>query len=225
MMKLAAAMLFLALDFYVYHYFATEEVFPPRRPLSEFPLVIGDYRCKAHEAMTKEVEKNLGVTDYVVCGYEGRTPETMQFAPMVGVYVGYHASQVRKEGGGSGESMIHPPAHCLPGSGWDIIASQRVPLALPGLPGDHPEVNRLVIAKGEERQLVYYWYQERGRVIAADWAKIVDLFWDRATLRRTDGALVRFTVPIPRNRENDAEQALVGVATEVVARLPEYVPN
>jgi EpsI family protein len=226
MMKLAVALLFLGLDFYVYHYFATEESFPPRRPLTEFPLAIGDYRCKEREKMTREVELNLGVTDYLVCTYTGAADaEPGRRAPIVGVYVGYHSSQVRKEGGGSGENMIHPPAHCLPGSGWDIIASQRVPLDLPGLPGEHPQVNRLVIAKGEERQLVYYWYQERGRVIAADWAKIVDLFWDRATLRRTDGALVRITVPIPRNRENEAEQALLGVATEVVARLPEFVPN
>jgi EpsI family protein len=141
--------------------------------------------------------------------------------------VGYHAAQVRREGGGGGkENMIHPPAHCLPGSGWDIIDSRRVPLELPGLPGGRAEVNRLVIAKGEARQLVFYWYQERGRVIARDWQKIVDLFWDRATRSRTDGALVRFSAPIPaRGDADEAERTLLDLAGHIVAQLPAYVPD
>jgi hypothetical protein len=93
--------------------------------------------------MTTEVERNLGVTDYVICTYRN-----VASGDVVGMYVGYHASQVRKEGGGSGENMIHPPAHCLPGSGWDIIASRRMPLDLAGLPGARL-VNRLIVAMRE----------------------------------------------------------------------------
>ena len=80
-----------------------------------------------------DVEKNLGVTDYLICDYSREGGEEA-----VGVYVGYHDTQVRKEGGGSGETVIHPPEHCLPGSGWDIIDAQKVPLDLPGLPGGRP---------------------------------------------------------------------------------------
>jgi EpsI family protein len=170
--------------------------------------------------MGEEAERNLGVTDYLICGYQRPSDREV-----VSVYVGYHASQVRKEGGGSGENMIHPPAHCLPGSGWDIIALQRVPLDLPGLPGAPAEVNRLVIAKGDQRQLAYYWYQERGRVIAKDWQKIVSLFTDRATRQRTDGALVRLTAPITRGDEQRTEQAILALATELAPRLPAHVPN
>lgn len=121
--------------------------------------------------------------------------------------------------------MIHPPAHCLPGSGWDIIASRKVALDLPQLPGAPAQVNRLIIAKGDQRQLVYYWYQERGRVIAEDWRKIVDLFWDRATRKRTDGALVRLTAPIVRGNEEVSERAVLSVAAELTQRLPAFVPN
>ena len=187
MIKMAAALLFLAMNFYVYHYFARESFFPVRESLESFPKQLAEWHC-VPEKMGEDVEKNLGVTDYVICTFRRESTDEA-----VGVYVGYHASQVRKEGGGSGESMIHPPAHCLPGSGWDIIASRKVSLDLPQLPGAPAKVNRLIIAKGEDRHLVYYWYQERGRVIADDWRKIVDLFWDRATRSRSDGALVRFT--------------------------------
>jgi len=218
-MKLAIAAAILALNFYVYHYLASEEVHPSRASFAEFPLEIGEWRCPGREAMEQKVVENLGVTDYLICTYGGATQ------PPVGVYVGYHASQVNKAGGGGGETRIHPPAHCLPGSGWDIIATRTERIELPGLPHSPAPVKRLVIAKGDQRQLVYYWYQERGRVIADDWRKIIDLFWDRARLQRTDGALVRFTVPIVRGNDEAAEAAFRDLAANLVPKLPAYVPN
>jgi EpsI family protein len=220
MTKLAVVAAFLALQVYVYNYFATQEVHPQRKPFAEFPLHLGDdWSCKQRETMTEDVLANLGVTDYLICEYGRAEP-----AISVGVYVGYHESQVRHEGGGSGGGSIHPPKHCLPGSGWDIIASGKVRLDMPGLPAGG-EVNRLVIAKGEARQLVYYWYQERGRVIADDWMKIVWLFWDRALLQRTDGSLVRFTVPMMRDGEAAAEAVFREIAPLVTAELPSYSPG
>lgn len=219
MTKLLVLAGFLGLQVYIYNYFATDEVRPPRRDFAAFPLELDDWSCAERERMEPEVLANLGVTDYLICEYRRREPHQR-----VGVYVGYHASQVRQEGGGAGGAQIHPPKHCLPGSGWDIIASEKVPLNLPGLPADAMG-NRLVIAKGDARQLVYYWYQERGRVIADDWMKIFWLFWDRAQLSRTDGSLVRFTIPMGRNGDEAAEAAFQALAPLVTGALPAYSPG
>ena len=81
------------------------------------------------------------------------------------------------------------------------------------------------IAKGDHRQLVYYWYQSRGRVIARDWQKILHVGLDRATRNRTDGSLVRFTIPIYRDDDESAEAVFRSLAPSVLGRLPEYVPN
>ena len=193
MTRFLVVLAFLGLNFYTYHYLASTEVRPPRESFESFPEQLGSWQCPGFESMAPGVEKNLGVTDYLICNFRGGEVPTL-----VGVYVGYHESQVRKEGGGSRENAIHPPKHCLPGSGWDIIASELVDLDVAGLPERPALVNRLIIAKGQDRQLVYYWYQSRGRVIARDWQKIVELFWDRALRSRTDGSLVRFTIPIDR---------------------------
>jgi EpsI family protein len=218
---LVVAITFLALNFYIYHFMARAAEIPPRESFSSFPMTIGDWSCDGPQQIPNDVLENLGATDYLVCEFHrsSDTPTT------IGLYIGYHKTQVREEGGGSTESSIHPPAHCLPGSGWDIIDSRTIALGLPGLPQEGAMAKRLVIAKGEARQLVYYWYQSRGRVITEDWKKILYVGWDRAARGRTDGSLVRFTIPISREGEIAAEAEFRDFAPDILALLPRYVPD
>jgi EpsI family protein len=219
MTRLIVAIAFLALNVYTYHFMARKAVIPPRDTFGSFPLEIDRWRCARNVPLDPVVRENLGATDTLICDYfEDREH-------MVGVYVGYHATQVREEGGGSGENAIHPPAHCLPGSGWDIIESSTVPLAFPGVSDPRAHAKRLVIAKGPARQLVYYWYQMQGRFIAEDWQKILYIGWDRATHGRTDGALVRFTVPLRAGEEEAAESEFRDLAPRLVGLLSRYVPG
>jgi EpsI family protein len=218
--KPLVALGFLAANLYVYHGFARVQVIPPREPFAQFPLKLADWSCPKRGFMDDATLKNLGASDYLICEYREADSATP-----VGVYVGYHESQVREEGGGSAENSIHPPKHCMPGSGWDIIGHSVVELDVPGLPQRPALVNRMVIAKGDARQLVYYWYQTQGRVIADDWQKIAYLSWDRAWSGRTDGALVRLTAPIFHKDERAADHEIHELANEIVPRLPTYVPG
>jgi EpsI family protein len=217
--KLAAALLFLALNYYIYNHLARDHVIPARTGFAEFPLELADWTCPARGEIAPDVWRNLGATDILLCDYYRNEPPAI-----VSVYVGYHETQVREEGGGSRENSIHPPAHCLPGSGWDIIDNRTVELDISELPGASRRVKRMVIAKGDQRQLVYYWYQSQGRVIAEDWQKILYVGLDRARRGRTDGSLVRFTIPIVRGDEERAEQAFRDFAPHVISRLAPHVP-
>jgi uncharacterized protein DUF3485 len=83
--------------------------------------------------------------------------------------------------------------------------------------------NKYVIQNGDYQNLMIYWYQGRGRNVASEyWGKIYTVF-DSVRLRRSDGAMVRVTVPIG-NSVPAAEQSAVEFAAAASAVLPEFVP-
>lgn len=212
--RIAVALFFIGLNFYVFRYFATTDFIPERQTFETFPLAFQDWRCAEPGELLPAVIDNLGVTDYLICDFHNA-----QTGDVANLYIGYHASQTRNVAGG--ETLIHPPEHCLPGSGWDIIHSEVVPADW--APGG--EAKRLVIAKGNRRNLVYFWYQSRGRTIARNHEKVMYLFIDRAIDRRTDGSLVRVTVPIIHGDEASAERTFRSLAQRITPLLPDYVPN
>ena len=222
MIRILAAAMFLAVNAYVYHFFAPIEESPPRESFDSFPMELEGWACYERDTIPPEVARQLRATDTFGCNFQ-RVPH--QPGSAVGVFVSYYAKQVREGGGGNPESAIHLPRHCLPGSGWDVIKTGTTELDFPGLPQTPARVNRLVIAKGNRRQITYYWYQSRGRVVAEDYLKMLYLFWDRATKSRTDGSLVRLTVNLHRSDAAAAEADLREVASLVVPLLPRYVPE
>jgi EpsI family protein len=214
MAKLTVALIFVLLNLYTYRYFASTDFIPERGTFVDFPLEVKSWSCRGLQEMSDDVLRKLGVTDYLLCDFFN--PE---LNAVVNVYVGYHQSQTRDTGGR--DNLIHPPEHCLPGAGWDIIESDIVPLDL----GFGGEAKRVIIAKGNQRNLVYFWYQSRGRTIARNHEKILYLFFDRATTRRTDGSLVRFTIPVLHGDQETAEETFRSVAQSLTPLLPDYVPN
>lgn len=220
--KIAAAILFLALNGYVYWYLGSDEVIPPRAEFSLFPNRVGDWRCTGRETLDDATINNLMVTDYIACNFVN--PEK---AASTHLYIGYHERQTRDRDSGKA-TAIHPPEHCLPGSGWDVIDSKVVPVSLErnGVDGGvQGEAKRFVIAKGNQRALVYFWYHSRGRVIAQSHHKILYMFLDRAREGRTDGSLVRFTIPIVYGDEEAAEAVFQEFAGAVSPLLDDFVPN
>ena len=69
-----------------------------------------------------------------------------------------------------------------------------------------------------------YWYQGRGRAVASEyWGKVYTVI-DSVRLRRSDGALVRVTVPI-KSSEAQALQSATELAGGATAALSEFVPD
>jgi EpsI family protein len=129
------------------------------------------------------------------------------------VYVGYYASQRQ------GDTM-HSPQNCLPGAGWRPIESSYLDLPIEG---GARRINRYVIQKGLDRQVVLYWYQGRGRVVANEYVNKLFLMWDAARLNRTDGGLVRIIAPAVAGVA-EASSTATRFATALMPSLMERLP-
>ena len=107
-----------------------------------------------------------------------------------------------------------------------IESFAQVPLADVVVNGRPLTVNRAVIAQGTSRQLVYYWFQQRGRVVTNEYLVKWFVFWDSLTRNRTDGALVRVITPVTVTTDiAEAERGLQDVTARIAASLPDFVPN
>jgi len=212
--KLIVAILFIAANSYAYNNLAQGDIIPAREEFKDFPDDFGGWRCQNRQEMEQEVLDNLGVTDYIICRYNDSEGDRF-----VDFYAGYHEKQERSDSGKT--TLIHPPEHCLPGSGWDIIETTIVPVDF-GIPGD---AKRVVIAKGAARNLVYFWYQSRGHVIGTNFGRLRHLFFDRALRNRTDGSLLRFTMPIHRGNFDEADETFRAFARKMADDLPRFIPN
>jgi EpsI family protein len=187
------------------------EATPIRQPFSGFPLRLDGWTGR-DLAMDESVLDLLKLTDYVMRVYtapaEGGTPgdnslgRGRQAAAPVWLYVGYYGSQ--RTG-----ATYHSPKNCLPGGGWQFRSMEEVRGVIPGQPA--LAINRVVIEKGLDRQLILYWYQDRGRVVASEYAAKVFLVWDAITQNRTDGALVRISTPVFGDEEEAFRHAVAFV--------------
>lgn len=182
-----------------------EEIIPPRAVFPTFPAKLGNWEGE-QTAMEEDVASYLGLTDYILSNYKSPDGQLVNF------YAAYYESQ-RK-----GVSP-HSPRVCIPGGGWQIAEITRTEI------GELP-VNRIVIKKDNNTQLVYYWFQQRGRRLANEYLMKWYLFKDALLLNRTDGALVRLTTPVGGNETiADADNRLQAFARQVETTLPKFIPD
>lgn len=178
-----------------------------RQSLAGFPLQIGDWQGADAAPFADDVVAQLGVDDYINRIYQSTA------GGAVGVYIGYYHSQRQGD-------TIHSPQNCLPGAGWRPIESGAQVI---GAGTSAVTVNRYVIAKGLDRQVVLYWYQGRGRVVANEYTNKALLMLDAARLRRTNGGLVRLIAPVETTTTAAAAQ-LTAFASALLPSLSDYLP-
>ena len=192
---------------------ARSEVVPEWKSFATFPMRLGAWQGR-DQVLEQQYLDVLKLDDYVLANY--RRPG--DGAP-VNFYLAYYGSQ--RKG-----ASVHSPRSCIPGGGWEIGAF--VPVAVDGVAvGGRPlEVNRVVIAKGSSRQLVYYWFDQRGRQMTNEYGVKWMIFWDALTRNRTDGALVRLVTPVgPGEDLGRAERRLGDFLKEAYPEISAYVPG
>ncbi len=188
------------------------EIKPDRKQFVEFPLEIDGWQGKAGSLEQIYIDA-LKFSDYVMSDYRGDDGGSINY------YVAYYDSQ--KKG-----SSAHSPRSCIPGGGWRIASLTQHNIDGASVDDVPLEVNRLVIQKDENKQLVYYWFQQRGRIVTNEYMMKWWLFWDSMTLHRTDGALMRLTTILKPGQDiSIADKRLEDFSRKIAPMLPEYVPG
>jgi len=188
-------------------------VVPERASLATLPLSFADWTGR-DEAVEQIYLDELKLSDYLMAFF--RRPADP--AP-VGLWIAYYDNQTKGV-------AVHSPQACLPGGGWRIKDLAPHEIEGVGPDGGSLRVNRVEIALGEERQLVYYWFAQRGRNLTSEYLVKWYIFQDGLTQNRTDGALVRITTPIASGEGLESGDArLEAFVRDIDPKLAYYLPG
>ena len=183
-----------------------------KKSLRSFPSQIGAWKLVGSRASAPEVVKMLGVDDYIDYTYVDASGRK------INLYVGFYETV----GGGKG---YHSPKNCLPGGGWGIDRTSVVRLSPADRTGEPVGVSEMLIREGSDYQVVLYWFQNRGRIIASEYWEKIYLVLDALLKKRRDGAFVRVMAQVPDGRIQETEEVAKEFATLALAELDEYLPG
>lgn len=184
---------------------------PLEKALRQFPQVIGPWQGGADEVLPENIVQVLGVDDYVSRYYSG--PDGS-----VHLYASYFSTTW-------GGKSYHSPRNCMPGSGWDVTKLEVVPLSVANPHPHTVQVSRMLMQKGAEHEVVLYWYQGRGRIMATEYAERVYRVVDSLIHGRTEGAFVRIIVPV-HGRDIDAAMGTAVVfAQHIIPLINDFLPQ
>lgn len=176
------------------------------------PSQIGDW-TGTDITISQEELNILGPGEYLMREYENKR----QPQPSISLYIPFFPTQ--KAG-----DTIHSPDHCLLGAGWFPLSRERIQLTRPD--GSSVPVNRYVVSNMGERQLVLYWFQAHGRVVASEWSAKYYLVSDSIHMNRSDGGMVRLMTQILEGESADAAQArMMKLGSQVIPLLDNYIPR
>ena len=188
-----------------------QQVIPDRLNFSQFPLKTENY-TGVRGVFEADIINALNFDDYLTADYKN-----ISDAGVYNIYIGYYNTQ-------NVDKVPHSPKACLPGGGWVISNSDVVEFS--GNDNVVISANRVVIQQGDSKQLVYYWFKQRDRIVTNEYLVKWYLLVDSIAKNRTDGALVRYTTPMTPNEDlESAEERLRRFIVEVNPITEQYMPD
>ncbi len=182
------------------------------RHVASLPLQVGDWTGIDIPISQAELDI-LGPGEYLMREYKN----AKQPQPLINLFIPFLLSQ-------SAGDTIHSPDHCLLGAGWFPISREVIQLT--GSNGSLMPVNRYVVSKMGERQLVLYWFQAHGRVLASEWQAKYYLVSDSIHINRSDGGMVRLMTPMLDGESPDAAQTrMMKLGSQLLPLIDNYIPR
>ncbi len=185
-------------------------IIPERKDFAGIPAEFPDLRHQIRP-MDPTVAEVLGADDTIVVTFAA--PDGKNF----NLYMAYLDAQR------DGRSW-HSPRQCIPGGGWQITNHDIVEMTTSN--GTLIKYNRLIIQNRDVQQLVYYWYDQRGRKVANEFTMKLWLIFDAVFKKRSDGAMIRLIAQVSDQEGIAATDAyLKSIMNDMEPFIGDYVPE
>lgn len=195
----------------LYHGLSRAEIQPVYQPLGGLPQQLGSWTMSAEGVVDEETREVLKADELLNREYVNPALHVQ-----ANLFVAFFKTQR------SGQ-VPHSPKNCLPGNGWMQTISDTINVDVPGR-AEPIEVNHYLVAKGENKSIVLYWYQSRDRVVASEYKARFFTAADAIRFNRTDTALVRVVVPVVNNDDQAATNAAVNFIKDFFSPLRQRFP-
>jgi len=207
--RLGISVTLLLIAFFGLHFRSASEGVPLRKSFDSFPDSVGRWRGRDDTPLDAGTIQMLRMSDYLLRRYEDPTGRS------VWLYLAYWQSQRRG-------ADIHSPKNCLPGGGWEPVETTRITIPVAG--AAPIIVNHFLIQKDRQMQVVIYWFQAQGSVVAGELDAKIEMMRNAILRNRTDGALVRISSPVHGTIQETTE-ALVQYIQVAYPVLRAYLPD
>lgn len=184
-----------------------DEVIPQRESFASYPLQINGWVGRTYEFKNGENEI-LKLKDYFLANFNKANTN-------IDVYLGYTDSQ-------RAGFVPHSPKACIPGGGWEITDTHLKTITVDSKTTF--QATRMLISKGDSKQIIYYWFHQRGRDLSNEFPMKFALLYDAIKMNRTDGAIVRFTTAVYHS-EQEADTALTAFIRINYHLFPRFIPS
>lgn len=197
----------------VFYGFSRNEQIPARAPLANFSIdAATPWKMVQEQELDKETLEVLKADDITSRVYQNRDN-----GRVATLFVAYFETQR------TGKAP-HSPKNCLPGSGWSQTQSGTISVDVPGR-ATPININRYVVARGENQSVVLYWYQSHDRVVASELSAKFYTIADSIRYNRSDTALVRVVVGVDGGNTDRALDTAVSFVKDFFNPLKTYLPS
>jgi EpsI family protein len=183
--------LVLALQSVVFYAMPSNEYVPAMASLEKMNPVVGDWTMVNESRPDQETQDILKADDALTRVFT-RNGETLS------LFIAFFKSQ-------RAGVVPHSPRVCLPGAGWTPDGNSYIDVKVPGR-AEPININRFVVSRGENKSIVFYWFQSPHHIVASEVRSKVYLVMDSVRYRRSDTSMVRIVVPVDSRGEAHADE-------------------
>ena len=173
--------------------------------IHEFPKTIGSWQSEELPISDKDYEVLETRNAFVRRYFNGKDPDIFLFI----VY-----SQNNRK-------VSHPPEVCYAGSGVTILEHQTATLAL-SESMLNLDVNKLVLSKGNAKQVAYYWFKVGDSFTASYWKQQILIALKTLMGKSSSSALIRVAVDV-NGDEASSIQHLQEFSRHLVPQIQRYL--